>query len=184
MYAVFHPPNFPAQAAAHERPELRKCPFVLLDGEPSAETVFAANKAARALGVEVGMSRLQAESFPEVISLPRIREREKAAHTTLYTIARMFSPRIEYVEEHPGTARQHCIGAVRATPFQLGSLFIGIGPVEYLVFYKLARGYGTKWRACSPFPESASTSTKNKALPEKEERWATSPPWEIHQTRQ
>ena len=103
MYAVLHPPNFSAQAAAHERPELRKLPFVLLDGEYPEETVFAANKAARSLGVDLGMRRLQAESFPEVISLPRILEHESSAHTTLHTIACMFSPRIEYVETHPGT---------------------------------------------------------------------------------
>jgi protein ImuB len=103
MYAVLHPPNFSAQAAAHKRPELRKLPFALLDGEYPEETVFAANKAARSLGVDVGMRRLQAESFPEVISLPRILEHESSAHTTLHTIACMFSPRIEYVETHPGT---------------------------------------------------------------------------------
>jgi protein ImuB len=103
MYAVLHPPNFSAQVAAHERPELRKLPFTLLDGEYPQETVFAANKAARSLGVEVGMTRLQAGSFPGVISLPRILEQENSAHTILHTIACMFSPRIEYVETHPGT---------------------------------------------------------------------------------
>jgi protein ImuB len=103
MYAVLHPPNFSTQAAAHKRPELRKLPFALLDGEYPEETVFAANKAARSLGVEVGMTRLQAESFPEVISLPRILEHESSANTTLHAIACMFSPRIEYVETHPGT---------------------------------------------------------------------------------
>src|SRR5258708_14354535 len=86
MYAVLHPPNFPAQAAAHDRPELRKRPFVLLDGEPPAEIVFAANKAARSIGVEVGMTRLQAESFPEVFSLRRILENENSAHPILQTI--------------------------------------------------------------------------------------------------
>ncbi len=103
MYAVLHPPNFAAQAAAHTRPELRKRPFVLLDGEPPEETVFAANKAARALGVEVGMTRLQAESFPEVVCLARILEEESSAHAVLHSIACMFSPRIEYVEAYPGT---------------------------------------------------------------------------------
>jgi protein ImuB len=103
MYAVIHPPNFPMQTATDERPELRKRPFVVLDGEPLGETVFAANKAARALGVEVGMTRLQSESFPGVISRPRIREYETSALTTLHTIACMFSPRIEYVEAYPGT---------------------------------------------------------------------------------
>jgi protein ImuB len=103
MHAVLHPPSFSVQAAAHGRPELRKLPFALLDGESPAETVFAANKAALSLGVEVGMTRLQIESFPGVTSIPRIREQENSAHTTLHTIACMFSPRIEYVETHPGT---------------------------------------------------------------------------------
>jgi protein ImuB len=103
MYAVFYPPNFLVQAFAHKRPELRKLPFALLDGEAPAETVFAASKAAHSLGVEVGMTRLQAESFPEVVTLPRILEHEDTAHTTLHTIACMFSPRIEYLETHPGT---------------------------------------------------------------------------------
>ena len=62
MYAVLHPPNFFAQAAAHQRPELRKRPFVVLDGEPPTELVFAANHAARSRGVEIGMTRLQAET--------------------------------------------------------------------------------------------------------------------------
>ncbi len=103
MYAVLHPPDFSAQAAAHERPELRKQPFALLQGEPPSETVFAANKAARSLGVQAGMSRLQAECFPGIISIPRIWEHEGSANTILHTIACMFSPRIEYVEAHPGT---------------------------------------------------------------------------------
>ena len=103
MYAVLHPPNFAVQAAAHGRPELRKLPLALLDGESPAETVFAANKAALSLGVEVGMTRLQAESYPGVATIPRILEHESSAHTTFHTIACTFSPRIEYVETHPGT---------------------------------------------------------------------------------
>jgi protein ImuB len=103
MYAVFHPPNFAAQVAAQQQPELRRRPFVLIDGEVPTESVFAANKAARSLGVEVGMTRLQAESFPEVVAVSRVKEDEVAAHSILHTIACMFSPRIEYVETHPGT---------------------------------------------------------------------------------
>ena len=47
MYAVLHPPNFAAQVAAHQRPELRKNAFALVEGEPPAEMVITANKAAR-----------------------------------------------------------------------------------------------------------------------------------------
>jgi protein ImuB len=103
MYAVLHPPNFFAQAAAQPRPELRKRPFALLDGEAPAEFVIAANKGARALGVEIGMTRLQADSFPEVVILSRTPNDEASARTILHTIACLFSPRIEYVEAYPGT---------------------------------------------------------------------------------
>lgn len=103
MYAVLHPPNFYAQAAAHPRPELRRRPFALLDGEPPAEFVIAANKAARTLGVEAGMTRLQAESFPEVVALSRTPADEASAHTILHNVVCLFSPRIEHVEISPGT---------------------------------------------------------------------------------
>jgi protein ImuB len=102
-YAVVHPPNFFAQAAARERPELRKKPFVLLDGEPPGEVVFAANNAARSLGAEVGMNRLQVQSVPEIVILPRIMGQEVAAHMALHAIACRFSPRIETVASRPGT---------------------------------------------------------------------------------
>jgi protein ImuB len=75
----------------------------LLDGVPPQEAVYAANKAARTLGVEVGMTRLQAESFSGVLTLPRVLEHEASAYTTLHTAVYMFSPRIEFVETYPGT---------------------------------------------------------------------------------
>lgn len=121
MYAIFHPPNFFAQAAAHGRPELCDKPFAVLDGEPPTELVFAANKAARALGVEAGMTRLQAESVPGLIALPRKADVEAAACSTLHSIACLFSPRIEAVEEWPGTFALdiHGMNGLFGTPSQL-----------------------------------------------------------------
>jgi len=103
MYAVLHAPNFAAQVAAQQRPELRKSAFALVEGEPPAEVVMAANKAARASGVEVGMTRLQAATIPGVLLVRRAPENEASALTVLHTIACMFSPRIESVERLPGT---------------------------------------------------------------------------------
>jgi protein ImuB len=103
MYAVLHPPNFAAQVAAQLRPELRKRAFALVDGEPPAEVVVTANKAARSCGVEAGMSRLQAETIPGVTIVRRVQEDEFSAQAILHTIACMFSPRIEYVETYAGT---------------------------------------------------------------------------------
>jgi protein ImuB len=103
MYAVIHTPNFAAQVAAQQRPELRKTPFALVEGEPPAEMVMAANKAARSTGVETGMTRLEAETIPGVAVVRRVPEDEVSALTALHTIACMFSPRIEYVENLSGT---------------------------------------------------------------------------------
>lgn len=102
MYAVLHPPNFFAQAAALEAPELRKAPFAVVDGEAPDEYVFAANKGARRCGVEVGMSRVQAESC-DVRTVRRNVAGENAVQANLHEIACRFSPRIELVSERPGT---------------------------------------------------------------------------------
>jgi protein ImuB len=102
MYAVLHPPNFFAQVVALEKPELRKQPFAVLDGEAPKEFVFAANKPARSQGVELGMSRLHAESC-DVKTVRREVAWEEAALTKLHEIACQFSPRIESVAERPGT---------------------------------------------------------------------------------
>lgn len=102
MYAVLHPPNFFAQAAVQSKPALRKQPFVVFDGEPPEDSVFALSRAARILGVELGMSRLQAESWP-VVGMQRDVEAENQGHLRLHEIACGFSPRIECVAERPGT---------------------------------------------------------------------------------
>ena len=102
MYAVMHPPNFFAQAAAQGRPELRKRPFAVLDGEAPEEFVFAANNAGRQRGVELGMSRLQAESC-EVVTISRNIACEHEAQDRLHGIVCRFSPRLESVAERPGT---------------------------------------------------------------------------------
>ena len=103
MYAVIHTPNFAAQVAALQRPELRKKPFALVEGEPPAEVVITANRAARSSGVEAGMTRLQAETIPGVKIVRRVPEDEVSALMVLHTTACMFSPRIEHVENLAGT---------------------------------------------------------------------------------
>lgn len=102
MYAVLYPPNFFAQAAALDDPALRKVPFAVYDGQAPKEFVFAANKAARLRDVEVGMSRIQAESC-DVRTLRRNPALEDAAHARLHDIVCRFSPRIELIADRPGT---------------------------------------------------------------------------------
>lgn len=103
MYAALYALDFPVQAVAHQKPELRKRAVALLDGEPPLETVYATNIQARALGIKEAMSRLQAESFVGAVVLRRDRECEESGLSILHTTACNFSPRIEAVDGHPGT---------------------------------------------------------------------------------
>ncbi len=103
MYAALHTPDFHVQAVAHQQPELRKLAVALLDGELPLETVYATNRAARRLGIQAGMSRLQAESFAGAVVILRRQESENTAQEILHTVACFFSPRIEAVKAHPGT---------------------------------------------------------------------------------
>ena len=66
VYLCIYLRDFAAQTLVRLEPELRKRPVAILDGDPPLETVFALNQSARNLGLELGMSRLQAESFDGV----------------------------------------------------------------------------------------------------------------------
>jgi len=95
VYLCLHVRDFAAQTLAQHRPELRHRPIAILDGDPPLETVFALNSPARSLGLELGMKRLQAESFGGVTVSTRAKQREDSALVTLMNSAKRFSPRIE-----------------------------------------------------------------------------------------
>ncbi len=97
MYACIHVPDFATQSASRLRPELRRSPVAVLDGEAPLETVFATNTPARRLGVARGMSKLQALSFSGLHLLHRLRAQEQAAQDALLGCASTYSPRIENV---------------------------------------------------------------------------------------
>jgi protein ImuB len=94
LYLCIHLRNFAAQALARQHSELLSTPLVVLRGEAPLERVFALNPKARQLGVELGMSRPQAESFAARL-LRRDRPQEDAAFAELMGCAQRFSPRIE-----------------------------------------------------------------------------------------
>ncbi len=100
QYLCVHMRDFAAQALArpyegcNQQPRNRA--VAILSGEPPLERVFAINPPARTLGLEPGMSRVQAESFP-VLLLRRDRAREDIAFAELWGCAERFSPRIETI---------------------------------------------------------------------------------------
>ena len=101
LYLGLHVRDFPVQAEVRVHPELRGQAVAVLDGLPPLETVFSLNGPARRLGLERGMSRVQAESFisnsnSNRISLrPRVKQQEDSAFRVLMECAEQFSPRIE-----------------------------------------------------------------------------------------
>jgi len=63
MFACIHIPDFPVAAIVRAEPLLREHAVAVLDGKPPQVRVFALNDKGRLLGMEIGMTRLQASIF-------------------------------------------------------------------------------------------------------------------------
>src|SRR5215469_703509 len=99
LFACIHIPDFPVQAAllAGDEPNtsFTKNAVAVLDGPESLLKVFASNERARQAGIEIGMTKLQAEACPEVVLHKRVAEQEESAQTALLDCAYSFSPHVE-----------------------------------------------------------------------------------------
>src|SRR5580698_7861376 len=107
LYLCLHVRDFAAQTLARLRPESQKRPVVILDGDPPLETVFALNERARNLGLALGTSRLQAESFEGISVFSRVRQQEDSAFLMLMNCGERISPRIEVL----ASPEESCSGA-------------------------------------------------------------------------
>jgi protein ImuB len=94
LYACIALREFAAQAMLRLRPELRTKTCVVLEGTPPLETVCAMNVRAQKLGLAVGMTRAEAETFPATL-LVRSTSEEQTARASLLSCAAHFTPRIE-----------------------------------------------------------------------------------------
>jgi len=94
LYCI-HVRELPAQALLRLRPELHDKPCVVLEGEPSTETVCALNTRARLFGLRRGMTKVEVETFESVMVLQRSPIAETAVRAILLECAGAFSPRIE-----------------------------------------------------------------------------------------
>ena len=95
LYACAHAEEFPAQASLRMRGELEAEPVAVVDGRPPLETVCSLNRLARLRGVELGMTKLEAESVAGLRLVARSAECEAAARAVFLECAAHFSPRIE-----------------------------------------------------------------------------------------
>ena len=106
MFACLLVPDFPVQAALllerkDRREPLRRSPIAVLDGPSNLLKVMALNDAARNVGIEIGMTKLQVETCGGVSLRKRSADHEKSAQVALLDCAYAFSPRVESTS--PGT---------------------------------------------------------------------------------
>ena len=94
-FASLFVPDFPVQAVVRLERELQDKPVAILAGTPPLTRVFATNLRARELGVEAGMTKIQAEAFQGITWRWRSLPREEAAYAALRDCAWTISPRIE-----------------------------------------------------------------------------------------
>ena len=95
LFACIYVPDFPVEAVVRVEKQYREHPVAVLAGKPPLVRVFAANQKAQELGIEAGMTKLQAEAFPGIILRARSPLEESVAHAALLDCARSFSPRVE-----------------------------------------------------------------------------------------
>src|SRR5260370_4077220 len=96
LFACIYVPDFLVQAATRmDERSIRESPVAILDGPESVLRVFACNEAARARGVEIRMTRLQAEACDELMLRKRLPAQEESGHAALLDCAYSCSPRVE-----------------------------------------------------------------------------------------
>lgn len=103
LYLCLHLRDFAAQAISCAQSALHERPLAILSGEPPLEKVFAMTRQARKLGMEEGMSRVQAESFSAAV-VRRDRHQEERSFNELMQCTQRVSPRVESISS-PQEAR-------------------------------------------------------------------------------
>ena len=98
-FACIFVPDFSVQAVVRLDPQLRDKPVGIFSGAPPLTKVFAANHAARQLGVEAGMTKVQAEAFSGIKWRVRSLSGEAAAHAALLDCTWTISPRVQDAEK-------------------------------------------------------------------------------------
>jgi protein ImuB len=99
-FASIHIPVFLVQAVIRQHAHLRAVAIALVDGVPPLVKVVAASAAALEAGIQVGMSKSQAEQFSGIDIYNRSPARERAAHAALLDLGWSISPRVEDYAPH------------------------------------------------------------------------------------
>jgi protein ImuB len=94
-FASIFVPNFLLQAVVRTELALGDRALALIEGNPPLCRVVAASEQAARMGIEIGMTKTDAEQFPGAEIRSRSPAQEKVAHAALLDIGWSVSPRIE-----------------------------------------------------------------------------------------
>jgi protein ImuB len=94
-FASIFVPNFRVQAVVRAEPELCGRALALVEGTPPLCNVVAVNERAARMGIEIGMTKANAEQFAGLEIRGRSETLEKSAHAALLDAGWSVSPRIE-----------------------------------------------------------------------------------------
>lgn len=101
-FACLFVPDFPVQALVRVEPEIKGRPVAVMEGAAPLTKMSCVNEKARELGVEAGMSKVQAEAFSGIEWRWRSASQEKTAHAALLDCAWTISPRVEEICDEAG----------------------------------------------------------------------------------
>lgn len=96
-FTAVHIPDFPVAALLRSRNDLRTQPVVILEGTPPLEKVISLNTPARTFGVELGMSKVQAQAGCIGVFRNRELREETTAFQAVVAVTDRFSPRVEAI---------------------------------------------------------------------------------------
>jgi protein ImuB len=94
-FACIFVPDFSVEAWLRVEPDLRSLALVVLEGKAPLQKVFAVNEHARRMGVQPGMTKVQAETCSGLVLRTRSPLQEAAVHAALLDCAQSFSPWVE-----------------------------------------------------------------------------------------
>jgi protein ImuB len=95
LFGCIHVPDFEIQSVLRAQKISSVGAVALLDGPESLLKIFACNEPARRVGIEIGMTKQQAEVIADARLLKRSLEHEDAAQNALLDCGYHFSPRVE-----------------------------------------------------------------------------------------
>jgi protein ImuB len=96
-YTAIYIPEFPTLAWLRADPAARASAAAVIEGTPPLERIVSFNRAAATLGVQHGMSKVQADTSGQIAFHPRSLSEEQAAFDLVFTAAERFTPRVQVI---------------------------------------------------------------------------------------